>query len=147
MGYQNQFNLTNFIYYYYLHKFIVMPARKQGKGRRVKPVTLNFVIDCTNPVQDGIMDSAHFEEFLSSKIKVNGKAGVLGDQVSISRDKTRVKVDAKAPFSKRYLKYLTKKYLKKQSIRDYLRVVSTDKQTYEIRYFNIQDDDESDVED
>lgn len=35
------------------------------------------------------------------------------------------------------MKYLTKKYLKKHSLRDWLRVVSTGKETYELRYFQI----------
>ena len=43
----------------------------------------------------------------------------------------------------RYLKYLTKKYLKKNSLRDWLRVVASGKDTYELRYFQInQEDDE-----
>lgn len=49
----------------------------------------------------------------------------------------------------RYLKYLTKKYLKKNKLRDWLRVVSKDKETYELRYFQInsqEDDDEEDAE-
>lgn len=49
----------------------------------------------------------------------------------------------------RYLKYLTKKYLKKNKLRDWLRVVSKDKDTYELRYFQItsqEDDDEDDAE-
>jgi len=50
-------------------------------------------------------------------------------------------VTAEAPFSKRYLKYLTKKYLKKNHIRDYLHVVAKDKSTYQIKYFNIQGED------
>mmetsp|Transcript_22427 Transcript_22427/g.40099 ORF Transcript_22427/g.40099 Transcript_22427/m.40099 type:complete len:86 (+) Transcript_22427:424-681(+) len=76
-------------------------------------------------------------KFLHDRIKVNGKAGNLGDQVSISSDKTKVTVTAESPFSKRYLKYLTKKYLKKQQLRDYLHVVATLKTTYELRYFSI----------
>lgn len=51
--------------------------------------------------------------------------------------------------SNRYLKYLTKKYLKKNKLRDWLRVVSKDKETYELRYFQInsqEDDDEEDAE-
>lgn len=44
--------------------------------------------------------------------------------------------------SKRYLKYLVKKFLKKQQLRDWLKVVATNKNTYEIRYFNIDDADE-----
>jgi large subunit ribosomal protein L22e len=39
----------------------------------------------------------------------------------------------------RYLKYLTKEYLKKHSVRDWLRVIAANKErnTYELRYFNI----------
>ncbi|TKC36418.1 hypothetical protein EI555_010796, partial [Monodon monoceros] len=47
-----------------------------------------------------------------------------------------------------YLKYLTKKYLKKNNLRDWLRVVASDKETYELRYFQIsQDEDGSESED
>lgn len=50
---------------------------------------------------------------------------------------------------RRYLKYLTKKYLKKNKLRDWLRVVSKDKETYELRYFQInsqEDEDEEEAE-
>lgn len=46
------------------------------------------------------------------------------------------------PPLRRYLKYLTKKYLKKNNLRDWLRVVASDKETYELRYFQISQDDE-----
>ena len=80
---------------------------------------------------------ASFEKFLHDRIKVGGKAGQLGSKVTISRDKSKLSVTAELPFSKRYLKYLTKKYLKKQQMRDYLRVVATKKDTYELQYFKI----------
>lgn len=38
------------------------------------------------------------------------------------------------------MKYLTKKYLKKNSLRDWLRVVASDKNVYELRYFQINDE-------
>jgi hypothetical protein len=43
--------------------------------------------------------------------------------------------------SVRYLKYLTKKYLKKHNVRDWLRVIASnkDRNVYELRYFNIAD--------
>ncbi|QSL65344.1 hypothetical protein MERGE_002654 [Pneumocystis wakefieldiae] len=40
-------------------------------------------------------------------------------------------------FSGRYLKYLTKKFLKKHQLRDWLRVVSATKGTYELRFYNV----------
>jgi large subunit ribosomal protein L22e len=36
------------------------------------------------------------------------------------------------------LKYLTKKYLKKHSLREFLYVVATGKTAYQVKYFNIQ---------
>lgn len=49
----------------------------------------------------------------------------------------------------RYLKYLTKKFLKKNNLRDYIRVVATSKSNYELRYFqiNANEEDESGDED
>lgn len=75
------------------------------------------------------------EKFLHNKIKVNGKAGALGDDVRVECDAERVLVMANVAFSKRYLKYLSKKYLKKHQLRDYLRVVSTGSNGYAFRYF------------
>eukprot|EP00230_Micromonas_polaris_P008016 CAMPEP_0117625524 /NCGR_PEP_ID=MMETSP0802-20121206/953_1 /TAXON_ID=38833 /ORGANISM="Micromonas sp., Strain CCMP2099" /LENGTH=183 /DNA_ID=CAMNT_0005429623 /DNA_START=190 /DNA_END=742 /DNA_ORIENTATION=+ len=100
----------------------------------------------SKPVEDKIMEIASFETFLAERIKVAGKAGALGDIVSVSSDKTKVTVTSDAPMSKRYLKYLTKKYLKKHNVRDWLRVIASnkDKNVYELRYFNIaeQEDEE-----
>lgn len=56
------------------------------------------------------------EKFLLDRIKVGGKTGNLGDLVSVSRDKAKVVVTSDTAFSKRYLKYLSKKYLKKQQV-------------------------------
>ena len=77
---------------------------------------------------------------------MNGKVGNLADLVTVSREKAKVIVSAETDFSKRYLKYLSKKYLKKQQLRDYLHVIASNKTTYELRYFNIHDNDADDDE-
>ena len=87
------------------------------------------------------------EKFLQDRIKVSGKTGNLGDLISVSRDKAKVTVASDIPFSKRYLKYLSKKYLKKQQLRDWLHVISDNKQTYSLRYYNIHDQDADEDED
>jgi len=95
---------------------VIMPKiakpKKIVKGKKV----LKFTVDCSQPVDDGIMDAASFEKFLLDRIKVGGKTGNLGDLVSVSRDKAKVVVSSETAFSKRYLKYLSKKYLKKQQV-------------------------------
>ncbi|VDM14381.1 unnamed protein product [Wuchereria bancrofti] len=64
--------------------------------------------------------------------------------VRLEVTKTKLILTSEVPFSKRYLKYLTKKYLKRSSLRDWLRVVASSKDTYELRYFRINQDDEDD---
>ena len=68
---------------------------------------------------------------------MKGKAGDLGTKVTISREKAKIHVAAELPFSKRYLKYLSKRYLKKQQLRDYLHVIASNKSTYEFKYFKV----------
>merc|ERR1711990_871287 len=120
-------------------KAVTMPkiakAKKVVKSKKV----LKFTVDCSQPVDDGIMDAASFEKFLVDRIKVGGKTGNLGEAVTVGRDKAKVVVTADSPFSKRYLKYLSKKYLKKQQLRDWLHVIANSKNSYELRYYNIHD--------
>lgn len=68
----------------------------------------------------------------------------------------KIIVTPSIPFSKRYLKYLTKKFLKKNTLRDWIRydclllallsqtyvvssfsVIASNKDTYELRFYNI----------
>lgn len=127
-------------------------TRKQhhirGKGQKKKKICLKFTIDCSHPVEDNIMDVGNFEKYLQERIKVNGKTNNFSNVVSIERQKMKLSVNSEVPFSKRYLKYLTKKYLKKNNLRDWLRVVASSKDSYELRYFQInnQDDDDDDDE-
>ncbi|ESO05393.1 hypothetical protein HELRODRAFT_77706, partial [Helobdella robusta] len=109
---------------------------------RKKKTSLKYTLDCTHPVEDGIMDCANFEKFLLEKIKVNGKTGNLGSNVTLDKQKSKVVVNSEVPFSKRYLKYLTKKFLKKNNLRDWLRVVANSKDSYELRYFQINNEEE-----
>merc|ERR1719419_844421 len=118
----------------------------KGKGKK-KKLNLKFTIDCTHPVEDGIMNPADFETFLKQKIKVNNKVRNLGGHVQVELAKNTITVSSEIAFSKRYLKYLTKKYLKKNNLRDWLRVVANAKNCYELRYFNINNEEEDEDDD
>nr|ALS05135.1 60S ribosomal protein L22 [Labidocera rotunda] len=121
----------------------------KGKGKGVKKLgkknQIKLVIDCTHPVEDGIMNCADFEKYLQERIKVGGKTSNFGNDLTLERAKTKINLTSNVPFSKRYLKYLTKKYLKKNNLRDWLRVVASSKDAYELRYFQINNE-ESDNE-
>jgi len=79
---------------------------------------------------------------LKDRIKVEGKVNNLGSAVAVEGAKNQIVVNANIDFSKRYLKYLTKKYLKKNNLRDWLRVVASSKDMYELRYFQINNEEE-----
>merc|ERR1711955_95493 len=118
--------------------------RKLNVKKTKKAKGVSWFLDLTHPVEDGILDSANFETFLKEKIKVNGKTGNLTGVVTVGRLKNKVNVASERPLSKRYLKYLTKKYLKKNNLRDWLRVVASSHTDYELRYFQINNDEEED---
>jgi len=107
-----------------------------------KVPTQVFTIDATEPAADEIFDIASFEKFLHDRIKIDGKTGVLGELITITRDGNIITVTSKTHISKRYLKYLTKKFLKKQLLRDYIRVIARTKNGYFLRYFNFQNEEE-----
>ena len=76
------------------------PSAKRSTGAKGKKKS-TFTIDCGKPVDDKIMDIASFEKFLQDRIKVGGKVGVLGESVSISREKNKISVTSESSFSKR----------------------------------------------
>ena len=124
----------------------MVKANTQKKGGKTqksgKKTTLKYTINCTLPIEDNVIVLNDFTDFLTQKIKVEGKTGNLSNAVTIGKDRNNVVVTASIDFSKRYLKYLTKKYLKKQQMREYLRVVATNKNTYELRYLQVDNDEE-----
>jgi large subunit ribosomal protein L22e len=119
---------------------------KQVKGKKS---VVKFVIDCTQPVDDKVLDVAQFEKYLNEHIKINNKTMQLAaNGVVITRDRTKLTVASPLEhgFSKRQLKYLSKRYLKKQQLKNYLRVVAASKNSYELKYYNINAGDDAEEE-
>ncbi|KAK4068747.1 uncharacterized protein Triagg1_7107 [Trichoderma aggressivum f. europaeum] len=114
-------------------------TKKAGKAQKQ---TKKFIINASQPASDKIFDVSAFEKFLQDHIKVEGRTNNLGDNVVISQSGDgKIEVVAHNELSGRYLKYLTKKFLKKQQLRDWLRVVSTSRGVYELKFFNVVNDD------
>merc|ERR1711872_336596 len=119
------------------------PTKLSAKKRQ----TLRFTISCAPKVADeDIILLPSVETFLKDRIKINNKLNNLGKDVSVESTPKAVTVTANIPFSKRYLKYLMKKFLKKYSMKDFVRVVSKDKESYEFRPYTFDTDSESEDE-
>ena len=51
--------------------FSLLQPQAKAKKTLKRKSTLKFSIDCSQPVDDGIMDAASFEKFLLDRIKVS----------------------------------------------------------------------------
>ncbi|ORY27878.1 ribosomal protein L22e [Naematelia encephala] len=120
-------------------------AQTAAKSAAGKPLH-KFYVDYSVPAGDNVFDPASFEKFLHDRIKVDGKPGQLEDNIVISKEGNKLVLTSQIPFSKRYLKYLTKKHLKKNNFENFLRVVATSKDTYSLRYFKVDQDEADDEE-
>ncbi|KAH8869967.1 60S ribosomal protein L22 [Schistosoma japonicum] len=135
-----------------------VPKPKSHKPALKKKQALKFSICCSPGVIDeDIISPGILEKYLKEHIKVNKKLNNLGKDIHIERDKSTINITANIPFSKRlvalpltsivrYLKYLTKKFLKRHKLRDFLRVVAKSKDSYELRFFNFENEDTDDEE-
>ena len=117
---------------------------KSAKPKKIKVKTTKYLIECQNTVEDNVITLESFANFLKNNIKNEGKKNNLGEKVAVNTEGYNVAITVKGDFSKSYLKYLSKKYLKKQDMRDYLRVIASGKNTYQLKYFNVNAGDDED---
>ena len=117
---------------------------------RTKPLAKGkktIKIDCSIPANDGILTPElvqAFEQFMQQNTKLNGQKGKLGEKVKVSMDETHnLTIVTTMQYRKKYFKYLTKKFLKKKNLRDWLRILAPNKGAYQLRYFNIHDQEEA----
>ncbi|KAH3681032.1 hypothetical protein WICMUC_000013 [Wickerhamomyces mucosus] len=101
-----------------------------------------FTVDVSAPTESGVFDPSSYVKFLNDKIKVEGIVGNLGNDIVIEEKGNTVTVAATAKFSGKYLKYLTKKYLKKNQIRDWIRFVSVKQGVYKLTFYSVAADEE-----
>ncbi|KAJ1559184.1 hypothetical protein HK405_011678 [Cladochytrium tenue] len=123
-------------------------AAKGVKGPKAKKAApVKYTIDCSIPAGDNILDTAAFEKYLLDHLKVQGRTNNLGTAVTISRAGHVLTINAPSgTFPKRYFKYLSKRFLKKNQVRDWLRVIATSRTAYELRYPQINNADDDDEE-
>jgi large subunit ribosomal protein L22e len=103
-----------------------------------------FTVDFNQAVNNNLLSVEAAVKYLNQNIKVNGLKGKLGDSVIVNttdkKDKQKncliVQADNTMKFSKRYVKYLIKKFLKRENVSLYLRVISSGPNTYLVKLFS-----------
>ena len=59
---------------------------KAAAGQKGGKAGNRFFIDFSGPANDGILDASAFEKYLHDHIKVDNKAGQLGDAIKVQRE-------------------------------------------------------------
>ena len=137
-------------------------------SKRRQSVLKKSSINCTLAVAHNLFNVTEYASYLRQRIKINGDTGKLDGSISVDIDNETNTVIVSAfkasqmkkkrvwskrlylsdAFSTRYLRYLTKKWICKQELKDFIRCVSTDfskaslskdgsGSKFEIRYTNI----------
>ena len=103
-----------------------------------------FNVDFNSPCSNNLLTLEGAQKYLKSNFKINGLKGKLEDKnakikvaMTDKKDKRKntlvISVDNKLQFSKRYIKYLVKKYLRREGISRFLTVSSTAPNAYTVK--------------
>ncbi|KAG7896559.1 hypothetical protein KL935_004485 [Ogataea polymorpha] len=118
-----------------------------SQTKKNQKVAKKFTVDCSGPTENGVFDPASYVKYLVEHIKVDGHLGNLGNDITVTQEgAAKVVVVSTTNFSGKYLKYLSKRYLKKNQIRDWIRFVSVKKNEYQLQFYSVAVDDEEDEE-
>ena len=112
-----------------------MKAEKTENKPKTKTYK-KYTIDFSAPISNNLLTLESVAKYLELNMKLNGLKGKLGDSIKINTaDKNiiMVQVESTLEFSKKYIKYLTKKYLKKEGIEKYMTINANSPNGYAVK--------------
>lgn len=118
---------------------------KQKKEKSYK----KYHVDFNAAVSNNLVSLEAAIKYLEKNIKINGIKGIKDgaeaekpvrvsstDKKDKQRNTILVQADSSMKFSKRYIKYLVKKFLKRENISLYLRVIANGAHSYVVKLLN-----------
>ena len=115
---------------------------KKGDKKDTKQATYKkYTVDFSNPLENKLLTLESVLKYLQNNMKLNGLKGKLGKSILINADEKRdknkncivISVDSSIKFSKRYIRYLVKKFLKKEGVAKYLTLTATSPSAYMVK--------------
>ena len=118
-----------------------MLSKKDNKKETKQTTYKKYSVDFSNPLENKLLTLESVLKFLQNNMKLNGLKGKLGKTILINTDEKREKsktsivisVDSSIKFSKRYIRYLVKKFLKKEGVAKYLTLTATSPSAYMVK--------------
>ena len=100
-----------------------------------------FSVDFNSPCSNNLLTLESAKKYLETNFKVNGLKGKIEGKIKVSmtdqKEKRKntivIQVDTKLQFSKRYIKYLVKKFLRREGIARFLTVSATSPNAYTVK--------------
>ena len=115
---------------------------KKEQSKESKQINYKkYTVDFNSPVENNLLTLESASKYMQANMKINGLKGHLGDKIKIhitdKKDKNKntlvISVDTSIQFSKRYIRYLVKKFLKRESIARFLTVSSSSPNAYTVK--------------
>ena len=118
-----------------------MLSKKDNKKEAKQTTYKKYSVDFSNPLENKLLTLESVLKFLQNNMKLNGPKGKFGKTILINTDEKREKsktsivisVDSSIKFSKRYIRYLVKKFLKKEGVAKYLTLTATSPSAYMVK--------------
>ena len=117
-----------------------MLSKKDDKKDSKQISYKKFTVDFSSPLENKLLTLESVLHYLQINMKLNGLKGKLGKSIIINLDDLKknknaivISVDSSLKFSKRYIRYLVKKYLKKEGIAKYLTLSATSPGAYAVK--------------
>lgn len=99
-------------------------------------------LDCFNCTSESLFEINELKDYLLERIKVKGRTGQLGKNITVSVEDAKVIVEYKKFTSKRYLKFLGKKFLRLKKLNSWVRLVANAKTSYKFSFYNVDKENE-----
>ena len=113
-----------------------MKSEEKKETKQKTKTYKKYTIDFSAPLSNNLLTLEGISKYLELNMKVNGLKGKLGDSIKISiadKNNIMIQVESTLEFSKKYLKYLTKKYLKKEGIEKYMTINANSPNGYTVK--------------
>ena len=104
---------------------------KSAKGNEVNDSMVEIIVDASELKDEGKEVIQGLADFMKEK---------TGAEVTNESNKVTVKGEG-AAVSKKYLRVLVKKFLHKQKLKDYFRVISGDENTLKVKARKLEEED------
>ncbi|EFO61295.1 Hypothetical protein GLP15_4015 [Giardia lamblia P15] len=102
---------------------------------------IRFAVDCSAG-KDLELNLNEFADYVRTHFKINNRKHGVAEKVACSVEGDSLVIQTTGyEFAKRYVKYLTKRFLY-QDYQGVFRVLSIDKETYTLKPYTIEDDDD-----